>query len=147
MFSSFAICSNTRLLLIRVSASGRTCSFNPSIVIPENCMYCSMERPLCAILCANSLIMFSHCVSIIASGISIVDLSMIFLIASSSFVRFASFSFSTSRCFLKSSLYSANVSNSDTSEANSSFNSGSSFALISLILTLNTAGFPAKSAA
>ena len=72
---------------------------------------------------------------------------MIFLIASSSFVRFASFSFSTSRCFLKSSLYSANVSNSDTSEANSSFNSGSSFALISLILTLNTAGFPAKSAA
>ena len=49
--------------------------------------------------------------------------------------------------YKRQSLYSANVSNSDTSEANSSFNSGSSFALISLILTLNTAGFPAKSAA
>ena len=50
IFSSFAICSNTRLLLIRVSASGRTCSFNLSSVRPENCMYCSMERPLCASL-------------------------------------------------------------------------------------------------
>ena len=39
MFSSLAICSNTRLLWIRVRASGRTCSFNPSTVRPENCKY------------------------------------------------------------------------------------------------------------
>ena len=106
-----------------------------------------MESPLWASLWANSFTMFSHWVLIIASGISIVDLSMIFWIASSSFVRFASSSFWTSKCFFKSSLYSSKVLNSDTSCANSSFNSGSSFAFTSWILTLNNAGFPAKSAA
>ena len=41
----------------------------------------------------------------------------------------------------------ASVSNSETSDANSSFNSGSSFTLISLTVTLKVAGFPARSAA
>ena len=43
------------------------------------------------------------------------------------------------------SLYSASVSNSETSAANSSSNSGSSFTLISFTLHLNTAGHPASS--
>ncbi len=61
---------------------------------------------------------------------------MIFWIASSSLVFLASFSFSTSRCFLTSALYSSKVSNSDTSCANSSFSSGSSFALYFVDLNL-----------
>ena len=48
---------------------------------------------------------------------------------------------------LTSALYSSKVSNSDTSEANSSSNAGISFSLISLISTLNTAGCPANSSA
>ena len=43
--------------------------------------------------------------------------------------------------------YSATVSNSDTSCANSSSSSGTSFALISCTFTLNTAALPARSGA
>ena len=70
-----------------------------------------------------------------------------FWIASSSLVFLASVSFFSVRFFLISSLYSANVSTPAASCANSSSSSGSSLALISLILTLNVAGFPARSAA
>ena len=48
---------------------------------------------------------------------------------------------------LMSALYSSNVSNSDTSAANSSSIWGSSFALISCTVHLNTASFPFRSSA
>ena len=63
-------------------------------------MYWSKVSPWLAILCANSLIMEFTCVSIIASGSSMVDLSMIFCTASSSLVRFASFSLSLGKFLL-----------------------------------------------
>ena len=44
-----------------------------------------------------------------------------------------------------SALYSSNVSNSETSFANSSSNSGSCFSLIEFILTLKRADFPFNS--
>ena len=65
--------------------------------------------------------------------------------AASSFARRASSAFFSVRFFLTSSLYSASVSNSDTSLAKSSSSSGSSFASIFLTSHWNTASLPASS--
>ena len=75
------------------------------------------------------------------------EASIIFWIASSSFAPFTVSCLRFNSFWRTSSLYSSSVSNSDMSETNSSFNSGISFALIAWIFTWNTAGFPASSCA
>ena len=69
---------------------------------------------------------------------------MIASITASSFASLAAFSFLSAIFAFTDSLYSATVSNSETSEAKSSSTSGNSFTLISFTVHLNTAGFPAK---
>ena len=94
---------------------------------------------------ANSSTICWACASIIFSGMSISEFLTISSITLLSFSAAAASFFLATRPFLMSALYSANVSNSETSWANSSSTFGYSLTLISLIVTLNIAGFPASS--
>ena len=147
MFSASATFSSTSLLSILLTACGFICSFKESTVAPVNCMYCSMDRPWDWILIAKSSTMFSTCVSIIASGISIVAFSTALSTTAFSFSVLACSSFFLVRLSLISFLYSSRVSNSETSFAKSSSSAGSSFASILWMVHLNTAAFPASSSA
>ena len=147
MFSAFAIASRTSLVLILFSACGRSSSIILSAVMPVNCMYWSRVSPCCCILWANSSSICLACVSTIASGRSILADSMIASTAASSCALLPSFTFCSLILALISVFNSSRVSNSETSAANSSSISGSSFALISWTVHLNTASFPLRSSA
>ena len=113
--------------------------------MPVNWKYWSMDNPWDCILLLKSSSIWRHCVISIASGISICAFSITLSTAASSFARFASFAFLSSRFVFTCSLYSASVSNSETSFAKSSSSSGSSFASIFLTAHLKIASLPASS--
>ena len=107
--------------------------------------YWSKGIPWDASCCFRLSTIFSHCRSIIASGMSASMPSATFCIRASSKARWAAFSRSSVIFFFRSAFSSLSVSNSETSLANSSSMAGTSLALTSLTFTWKTTGLPASS--
>ena len=108
-------------------------------------MYWSRVKPWYCNLDSKSLIIWSISFSTITSGKSIVAVSIAAFITASSYSLSALLSLFSWIFLATSSFNSAIVSNSETSLANSSSNSGNSFTFISLIVTSNLAGLPFNS--